>query len=271
MRGSDRIKIATSVPSLKEKTSIDLDEGRLDVVYWYIRFNIPLDPESVNHETMDVMDVEGYIMRTDISYSDKKHQIVVSPLDTYEQDVYYILNISEKVKSAKGQHLRSKIHIMFKLLGSQISEYKILRETVSLPKPKPRPKDYDQKHAPRLKVYSFEKNMIINKDAPLPYGSVDINLIIPVVGIVLVFISFFVSNPYLSGFSGLVALAGLFHIVFQLSGRKQRSQIAYNRGVYCFNKEQYAKANMLFRQALKENPDNELAEYATTKVSFYLK
>jgi hypothetical protein len=191
MRGQNRIKIATSIPSLKDKTYIDLEDGRLDVVYWYIRFNIPLDPESVSNETMDVMDTEGYIMRTDIVYNSQNHKIVVSPFDTYEENIYYVLNISQNVKSARGQHLRSKIHIMFKLLDNEISEYKVLKENVKLPKPRPRPKDYDQKVLPKLKVYSFERNKTLNPNAPLPYGKVDLNLLLAFFGIVLVIISFF--------------------------------------------------------------------------------
>ena len=75
-----RIRIATSDPKLKDKIQINL-EGPIDNVYWYIRFNIPLDEESVNDKTMEVTDTEGYIMRTDISYQGKHNRIVISPLD----------------------------------------------------------------------------------------------------------------------------------------------------------------------------------------------
>ncbi len=267
--GQNRIRLATSIPSLKDKIQIDLAPDS-DDVFWYIRFNIPLDESSVSHKTMSVTDTAGYIMRTEISYNQASNMIVISPIDSYEQDIYYLLNISKKVRSAKGQHLRSKIHILFKLIGNQISEFKVLKSTVKVPLPRPRPKDYEQKVS-RMKLYSFGDALL--KDVPqdkLPTTPISANLLPAVLGPLVIAANFFVKMPVLWLVGVGLCLLGAIWLGFALSRPKQRSVIFYNRGVRHFNKERYTKAHQCFKQALALDENNELAEFAYNKVSFYL-
>ncbi len=270
MSNNDKIKIATSIPGLKDKVKIDIpsDTG---IIYWYIKFNIPLDEKSVSYRTMEVIDTDGYVMRTDISYDSKLNAIVISPLDTYEQNIYYILSISENVRSARGQNLRSKIHIMFKLIGTAISEFKVLKSNVSIPKSKPRPKDYDKMRT-KSKVYVFDKNPYENlPQDKLPSLPVKINLIPPVLGLITIFLNYFIKNNYFLYGSILACLVGALYLIIQLTKSERKSEIYYNLGASEFNKGKYEKASKSLKLALKLNPENEMAEYGVNKISFYVK
>jgi len=268
MDNEQRIRIATSKPSLKHKVKTQLD-GPTDVIYWYIRFNIPLDESSVSEKTMDVTDTEGYIMRTDISYETKKNLIVISPLDTYEQNRFYLLNISKKVRSARGQNLRSSIHVLFKLLENQISDYQILKKTVKVPKPKPRPRDYDRLQSSR-KPNSFDAEYM--KSAPrdrMAPVSFKIKLWVGLVGLLITLASLMIGNLVVIIIGGAVCLAGFVHVYAQLKKKELRSVLLFNQGVRKFNKENYRDAELSFQKALNANPDNELAKYGLYKSDLF--
>ena len=264
----EKIRVATSIPSLRDKVKIKLGSDS-DDVFWYIRFNIPLDEASVSPKTMEVTDTLGYIMRTDIAYDKDRNMIVISPVDSYEQNVYYLLNISKKVKSARGQNLRSKIHILFKLVGKQISEFKVLKKTVKVPAPKPRPKDYEK--IAKTKLYSFDP--AIFADVPrdrLPTSKLRANIMPAVIGLLLLCANIALRNDALwIAAVGLCAL-GAGVLFFQLRKPAQRSALVYNRGVRHFNKERYEKAADCFQRAAAFDEHNEMAEYALNKVRFYL-
>jgi hypothetical protein len=267
---NDKIRIATSIPSLKNKVHTKL-EGKTDVIYWYIRFNIPLDETTVSDKTMDVTDTEGYIMRTDIHYDEKTHMIVISPLDTYEQNRFYLLNISKKVCSARGQNLHSTIHILFKLLDNQISDYKILKQNVKIPKPKPRPADYDQRQAAkaiRPSVLDQAYTETGPRDQMMP-ASFSINMLLGILGLLMVGISLYLDIPWLIIVSGVVCVAGLVHVYMQIRAPVLSSTLLFNRGVRLFNKQRYQAAEIAFRKASTANPDNELAKYGLYKAGLY--
>ncbi len=273
---NEHIKINTSIPSLKNKIKIDV-EGPTERAYWYIRFNIPLDKASVNRDTMNVTDTDGYIMRTYISYDEDENLIVIVPLDSYEQNRYYFLNISKQVRSAKGQQLKHEIHILFKLIDNRISEFEILKRTAHVPKPRPRPANYDEmnsrnKGSTKSKVYAFEKNSSqrISPSDVLPFAPMKINPLLGVVGLIAVLIAALLGIAPLTIGSIVLCFGGVGHLVFQLANRKLRSVISYNRGVMAFNSEKYSKANILFKKALSLDYENEMAEFGLNKVSFYL-
>ncbi len=266
----DNIRIKASNPSLESKINVEINQPT-DTVYWYIKFNIALDPESVSEKTMSVTDTMGYIMRTFITYNESRHMIVISPLDTYEQKRFYVLNISKKVRSAKGQELKHEIHILFKLLNDEIQEFEILKSNVKLPKPKPRPKDYDQKYT-RSKVYSYDgKSLGTVSSDKLPFAGIRINPILGVLGIGILIWS--LTRVPLSLDLMITALiicgVGLAHIVYQMTRREFRANMLYNRGVMQFNSGKYQKADKLFNKAHALDVNNELAEYAVNKVTFY--
>jgi len=263
-----KIRIATSQPGLKEKIKTHLD-GNTEVIYWYIRFNIPLDETTVSDRTMDVTDTDGYIMRTDITYNQGKNMIVISPLDTYEQNRFYLLNITKKVRSARGQHLRSTIHILFKLLDNQISDYRVLKKDEPIPKPRPRPADYDKRQERRQintleKVHSQRRHT--ERLAPVGFS---VNLWPGLLGLVLVLAALVVG--YLWMLLGALALcmAGLVHLFFQLRDKKLASKLSFNRGVRLFNDRQYGKAEVAFLKALEADPQNTAAKNALYKARLY--
>ena len=265
IRKEEKIRLATSIPSLKDKIKVDLD-GELDTVYWYIRFNVPLDEKTVSHKSMDVTDTEGYIMRTDIHYNKEINRIVITPLDSYEQNRYYLLNISNKVRSAGGKQLRVPIHIMFKLMDNQISEYEILKSTVKVPKPKPRPANYGAKNT-TARVYTFEND---STEDQLKYARIKFNPFLGIIGLVMAFASFFISAPVLTVGSAVIALGGILHIVLQIIKKELRSLVYYNLGAWYFNEERYKKAQKALNKASRLDPQNEMAEYAVSKIGFYV-
>jgi len=269
----DRIKIATNIPGLKDKIQTHLGDDT-DNIFWYIKFNIPLDETSVSEKTMNVTDADGYLMRTEITYDDNRHLIVISPLDTYEQEVFYILRISTKVKSKRGNNLKSKMYILFKLTNNQISEFKTLKSNVHIPDVKKRPKNYDAMFREKIqtasRLYSFDETPF--KEAgpdKLPTAPVKVNIWLGVGGLSILIVFIIINNMLIVAAGLLVCAAGIVHIIVQLSKSDVRSVFAYNRGVRRFNKENYAEAGVYFKKAVALDPHNEMAEYAVNKMTFY--
>jgi len=263
-----RIRIATSDPKLKDKIQINL-EGSVEHVYWYIRFNIPLDVESVNDKTMEVTDTEGYIMRTDISYQEKSNRIVISPLDSYEEQRYYLLKISRKVRSAKGQNLKTVISILFKLYQGAISEYKVLKKDVPVPPSKPRPKNYEEMQKERKPNYL--DNYVENRTqhTNMSVESLGMRMWLGLIGLLMVGIGLAVGGFVVIGLGVLICLGGLAHMFMQWQKREFRSKIHYNRGVRLYNKMQYEEATVSFQRAVDIDPANDLAKYGLVRVGLY--
>ena len=266
----ERIQVRTSIPSLQNKVQAKID-GPADVIYWYIRFNIQLDEESVSGKTMNVTDTEGYIMRTVISYKPKHNVISVSPLDTYEEGRYYLLNISKKVRSAKGKNLRSTIHILFKLLEGQVSDFKVLDKGTQIPLPKPRPKDYDNR--PQSATPNHFERKYIDSSPPGKMAPVGffINPLLGLLGLIIVGVGAFLLNTTVITIGAVICLVGFAHIGYQLRDAELRSKWQFNKGVRLFNQERYRSAEEQFKKALTTNPDNELAKHGIRKAGIYKK
>jgi len=266
--GNPKIRVAISDPKLQGKIKIDLS-GPLDTVYWFIRFNIPLDENSVNEKSMEVTDTEGYIMRTDISYKSGENRIVISPLDSYEEQRYYLLKVSKKVRSAKGQNLKTVISILFKLYQGQISEYKILKKDVPVPPSRPRPKNYDERQ--KTRVPNDLDNYVENlpKRTRMAADSVGFNPFLGIIGFITVFVGFAISNTTVIIAAMIICALGAAHIYVQWQNKVFRAKMHYNKGVRHFNKMQYQPAKAAFERALSLNPDNELAKYGLVRVGIY--
>ncbi|MDR2903679.1 MAG: hypothetical protein LBU77_04160 [Clostridiales bacterium] len=268
-----KIKISTTNPELKNKIHYDIAQTD-DKVNWYIKFNIPLDASSVNKKTMNITETNGYILNALIEYDSERNMIVLSPVDIYLQNEYYLLNISRKVRSEKGRPLKRAIHIMFKLLDNQITEFQLLKSTVQVAKPRPRTRQYQKELAEKIsltKVYSLDENIF--KKVPqyrLPYANMHINFIIGLLGIGVTSVSFAVQLIYLTLIGLAVCLAGIAHIFLQFRNRQNRSALSYNIGVLLFNASRYNLAKRRFEKALKISEDNEMAEYGLSKTQFYL-
>ena len=266
-----RIRVATSDPKLKDKIQIDLAGGHLDTVYWYIRFNIPLDAESVNENTMEVTDTDGYIMRTDISYQQNDNRIVISPLDSYEEQRYYLLKISKAVRSEKGQNLKTVISILFKLYQGQISEYKVLRKDVPVPPSKPRPPNYEEMQKTRKPndLDGYVENRKTHTD--MKQEPLGMKMWVGIAGLVLIGFGLATGEIFLIAIAIAVCIGGVAHIYIQWMNKKFRANILYNRGVRLYNRMEYERAKAAFERALSINPDNELAKYGLTRVGMYNK
>ncbi|MCL2839472.1 MAG: hypothetical protein FWE05_01775 [Defluviitaleaceae bacterium] len=270
-QGSSRIRLATSDPKLKDKIQINLGNGSLDSVYWYIRFNIPLDEKSVNENSMEVTDTEGYIMRTDISYQSDANRIVISPLDSYEEERYYLLKISKKVRSAKGQNLKTIISILFKLYQGAISEYKILRKDVPVPPSRTRPPNYDvmQKNRVKNDLDNYVDNL--PKRKKMETDSIGMNIWLGLLGLPLIVVGIVIANIILIIIALLVCLAGVAHIFVQWSKKEFRAKIHYNKGVRFFNRMQYTAAKTAFEKSLEYYPEYQLAKYGMVRIGIYNK
>jgi len=270
--GNLLIKSTDSSLRGKIKTNIVEPDG---TIYWYIRFNMSLDPASVSKYTMNVTERSGYILNTIITYDERRNMIVLNPTDLYRQNEYYLLNISKKVKSAKGTHLKKSVHILFKLLDDKISEFEILKNTANLPRPRKKPKSIRRAERQELaasKIYADSGPIHQNIGTPnLPYGPMHVNPLLALIGVVLLGISIYVQNYYFSLGALVICIIGILHVVFQGIRKRARSAFSYMFGVILFNFSRYPSAERRFKKALNLDPTNELAEYAIGKVSFYLK
>ena len=82
---------------------------------WRVKFNIPLDPKTVNQDTMYVLNSANQRLRTFIKYDIQNEVIEIEPLEPYATEEYYHLVITTKVRSKGGQSLSEPVQIKFKL------------------------------------------------------------------------------------------------------------------------------------------------------------
>lgn len=108
------IEIEDIPPSLSNKVKQDL-KFRTGNFVWRVRFNIPLDPKTVNKDTMYVANSQNQKLKTHIKYDMESEIIEVEPLEPYSTNEYYFLIITTSVKSKGGQSLGEPVKIKFKL------------------------------------------------------------------------------------------------------------------------------------------------------------
>lgn len=82
---------------------------------WKIRFNVPLDPKTVNNVNLYVTSVNLSPLRTSIRYNSLDNEIEIEPLEPYAQNESYILNITTNVASQSGKHLPEPLQVQFKI------------------------------------------------------------------------------------------------------------------------------------------------------------
>ena len=82
---------------------------------WQVRFNIPLDPKSVNKDTMYVVNSQNQRLQTYIRYDQKNDLIEIEPLEPYATSEQYTLIITTNVNSRGGQSLSEPVSVKFKL------------------------------------------------------------------------------------------------------------------------------------------------------------
>lgn len=81
---------------------------------WKIRFNIPLDPATVNNRTLYVTSESLVPLKTAIRYNSLENEIEIEPLEPYAQNESYILNVTTDVASQGGNKLKKPVQIQFK-------------------------------------------------------------------------------------------------------------------------------------------------------------
>lgn len=82
---------------------------------WRVKFNIPLDPKTVNNNTMYVTNSQNQKMRSYINYNMELGQIEIEGTEAYATSEQYTLHITTQVKSKGGQSLKEPVQIKFKL------------------------------------------------------------------------------------------------------------------------------------------------------------
>jgi hypothetical protein len=272
---SRSIRIAASSPELKGKIRSNITVGD-DKVLWYIKFNMALDAESVNRRTMNVTERNGYIVPTEIEYDENRNLISICPTDCYAQNEYYLLFISRKVRGSNGKPLKRQINIMFKLVGNQIAEFRILDPKYILPELRKRPKGYvpqgDVVYPPSVaKAYTFDRKRFDRLPKhKLPMQPFFFNPLVVVAGLGTAVAGLVIENQTVMIVGTVLAILGLLHIGWQFTRPKLRSKMLYNTGVAMFNGGNYKAAKRTFIKAAEVDEFNEYAEYATAKVEFYL-
>jgi len=268
----DNIKMMVSDTRLKGKITTNITEPN-GTVYWYIRFNTPLDPDSVTKHSMNVTETNGYILNVIITYDSSRNLIVLNPCDLYRQNEYYLLNISTKVRSDKGKPLPKSVHIMFKLKGDEISDFKMIKNTASVPKPRKKPESVRRAEIKELmEARAQEEAAPIRTSVgrpTLPYGPVALKMQLALLGMVWMGFSLFFNDFYITLIGLSLLVLGLLHIFIQLAKRRTRSIISYTRGVMRFNRGDYRGAQRLFDKSLAQDPYSDLAKYAVYKVKLY--
>ena len=96
----------------KIKQSLKFKTGNF---IWKVKFNVPLNPQTVNNINLYVTTLSQTPLKTAIRYDTINNQIEIEPLEPYAQNESYILNITTKVKSKGGKALKSPVKIQFKL------------------------------------------------------------------------------------------------------------------------------------------------------------
>lgn len=96
----------------KVKQSLQFKTGNF---VWRVKFNIPLNPKTVNNINLYVTSANQVPLNTSIKYDTLKNTIEIEPLEPYAKNETYILNVTQKVQSVGGQNLKQAIQVHFKI------------------------------------------------------------------------------------------------------------------------------------------------------------
>ena len=108
------IDIESVSEGFKHKVSQNL-KFRTGKFIWKIKFNIPLDPRTVNNVNLFVTTLGQSPLKTDIRYDSFSNTIEIEPLEAYAQQESYILNITTAVRSKGGQNLKAPVRLQFRI------------------------------------------------------------------------------------------------------------------------------------------------------------
>lgn len=111
--GKHFLDIQSVTPSAEGLVKQDFKFKTGDFI-WKVKFNIPLDPRTVNNNTMYVANMSNVPLKTSIHYDMVNNQIEIEPLEPYTATDSYYLNITTQVASKGGQNLKAPIQVQFK-------------------------------------------------------------------------------------------------------------------------------------------------------------
>lgn len=111
--GVNYIEIESVSEGMENKVRQNL-KFRTGNFVWRIRFNIPLDPATVNNRTLYVTSESLVPLKTAIRYNSLENEIEIEPLEPYAQNETYILNVTTNVHSQGGKALKKPIQVQFK-------------------------------------------------------------------------------------------------------------------------------------------------------------
>lgn len=96
----------------KIKQSLAFRTGKF---VWRIKFNVPLNPATVNNKNLYVTNLNLVPLKTYIRYDTINKYIEVDPLEPYAEDQSYVLNITKNVQSQGGKNLKSPVQVQFRI------------------------------------------------------------------------------------------------------------------------------------------------------------
>lgn len=108
------IKIESVTSSVQDKVKQTL-KFRTGNFVWRIRFSSPLNPATVNNQTMYVTSLNLVPLNTKIRYDQANEYIEIEPVEAYAREESYILHITTNVQSAGGKRLKNEVKLQFSL------------------------------------------------------------------------------------------------------------------------------------------------------------
>lgn len=82
---------------------------------WRVKFSSPLNPSSVNNQSLYVTSLNQTPLKTIIRYDTINQYIEIEPIEPYAQNESYILTITKRVRSQGGKYLKDDVKIQFSL------------------------------------------------------------------------------------------------------------------------------------------------------------
>jgi hypothetical protein len=110
----DKIDIEAVSSEVQDKVKQTL-AFRTGKFVWRIKFNVPLNPATINNKNLYVTNLNLVPLKTYIRYDTVNKYIEVEPLEPYAENESYILNITKNVKSQGGKNLKSPVQVQFRL------------------------------------------------------------------------------------------------------------------------------------------------------------
>lgn len=103
---------------LEDKVTYDVNK------VWSITFTLPVDPQSINPNTIYLKDSNGDIVPTTLTSKDNIVDIV--PVTSYEKNKRYTIYVGPNIKSLSGKTLTSNVQVHFtvedELKGEQLKQ-----------------------------------------------------------------------------------------------------------------------------------------------------